>query len=270
MNESITVPSKVALKLGISLFSLIPALALHLVPTAAHASPIFAIGEGTGTTWTQAIADGNVVPVSSADGLTGAATSYYGDRLLNDPTLDGFLLQTATLIPDVLETDGNNETHLAMRMEWPVTGNNDPGNDVLDIAAWEYVYGVDPDLTNTFLQFTILARAGVTDLSLELIDVNGKAKGWFKPGPVTENWGVVTFDVNLNVPQNGFTVFQEPGFDLTSVAKIRLDETWRGKVVPVQVGSNAWDSLRVTPEPTAFTLLAFGGLMLARRRRRMR
>ncbi len=243
-------------------------IALNISLNSSFADPFFEIGEGTGTSWTQAIASGNVVPVTSGAGLTTAAISYYDDRLTADPALDGYALQTSTLIPDTLETDGYSEAHTAMRMEWPVTGNSDPGNDILDIAAWEYQYPdkAPQNLSDSFLQVSILAREGVSDLSVELIDINGKTKGWFKEGPVTESWGTVTFDTDIIGDQNSFKGKRDLGFDIEQVVKIRFDETWRGKVYNYTIAQNAWGKVILTPEPATLVLLALGGLILAKRR----
>ena len=62
---------------------------------------------------------------------------------------------------------------------------------------------------------------------------------------------------------------ETPGFDITNVTTIRLDEAGMFVTFPAQPGSstlwdwNAWDSLLIVPEPSSFSLVGFGFVALA-------
>jgi hypothetical protein len=165
-------------------------------------------------------------------------------------------------------------------MSW----DNGASSDVLTIAAWQYDYGIDPDLTGTVIDFTIYPPPGVWDVSLELIDASGNSRGWFQ-SMQAHSWtaGSIRPDVaGLQAPFNFF--FESPGFDITQVVAIRLDEAGVGGPVftippppgaPTTLGAwNAWDSLIVrplVPEPHAVAIwLLLGacfGLVAGWRRR---
>jgi hypothetical protein len=248
------------------------------IASAASASPLFAVGEGSSVSWTDAIQSGNVIPVRPADGLTNAAQQFYAQQVASDPDLTNFQLVQSALTPDILVEDGTGEMHQSLVMTW----DNDAPADVLNIAAWEYVYDVDPDLTKTTIDFTLYPPPGIWDVSLELIDSNGFSRGWFDSGPANF-WGAAWVRPDLASAQ-GFDFFwNDPGFDITQVVAIRLDEAGMGGPVfpappvgaPPIPGWNAWDSLQVkpVPEPAAITLLAisvaaagFTGLRGRRRR----
>jgi hypothetical protein len=72
---------------------------------------------------------------------------------------------------------------------------------------------------------------------------------------------------NMASPQGPFTVFfQDPLFDITQVAPIRLDEAGNSVTIPNPDSFglpvwNAWNHLTVSPkvpEPGSLTLLALG------------
>jgi hypothetical protein len=235
----------------------------------AHASPLFSIGEGSGTSWSDAIKAGNVVPVLAADGMTKLESDFYANEALVNGH-DGFQMRDAFLTPDLNVSDGF-DTHQAMVMAWQQLGTNDPGNDFGDVAAWEYVYDIDPDLTGLFLSFSLLAN-NVWDVSVELIDNLGRTKGWIRPGP-PPNWQNALIDLSSNAAnQGGFLLMPiTPGFDITMVTTIRFDESgiWSmpfaappaGTVFPPgPVGWNAWNHVAIIPEPSALVLAAAAAL----------
>ncbi len=251
----------------------------------AQALPTFRVGEG-GVPWN--IAGPGTLPggaqiraVQAADGLTGAAQEFY--------TQQGSPFE---LVDSNIEAIGpvtlNGQTHDALLMEWnPANMSAPPEN--LNIAAWEYVYGVDPDLRGTTIHFSVGVPGfppgtppplpPIWDISLELIDANGGSAGWFLPSPVF-GWTDYWIDPDNPMNQSGFLYFEDPtlGFDLSQVVAIRLDEAGTTTMFPVNPGGtafwdwNVWNHLEVesdpiVPEPATASLALLGLSVLVRRRR---
>lgn len=246
--------------------------ALLALAPAASASPLFSIGEGTGTSWDQAIANGNVRPVTASQGLTEAAVRFYTDSTQASAEFDSFALVDASLAPDLNIQDTAGEEHQSLVMSW----NNGSSDTELPIAAWEYVYDQDPDLRKTLIEFSLFAPPGIWDVSLELIDDQGRSRGWFLSMPPS-TWQVLQIDPNLLAPQSFQFFFDQPGFDIRRVVAIRLDEAGNAVTLPVPGGLpgtnwNAWNHLRVidVTEPTSLLLMVAGmfavGLVGVRRR----
>ena len=252
---------------------------IWLLSPAAQANPLFSIGEGGQQSWTDAFNSGVIRAVDpfKGDTLTGAAQAFYTSQV----GFGEFALVPSVITPDVNVTF-TPDTFSSLVMQWnpPVGGEN------LAVAGWEYVYGVDPDLTGTTINFSLgvpeeLDQFGnptglpaIWDLSVELIDVNGNARGWFLSMPAI-GWSFHRIIVNQGA-QTGFQFFEDPGFDITQVTTIRLDEAGMMVNFPAappgsQPGYwdwNAWNSLSVTPAPGTLALLTLGGLFAKRRRRR--
>ena len=241
---------------------------LLLAPVATTtASPLFHIGEGGTQSWTQSLASGLIQPATN---LSQSAQAFYQSQVDGDPDVTGFELAAATLTPDIVISDGS-ESHLSLVMGW-----DHPTNDtVIGVAAWDYVYDVDPDLTGTRLSFSLFAPPGVWDVSLELIDSAGRSRGWFLPMPAAV-WQTLVIRPDLAAAQGPFTFFHnQPGFDITQVVAIRLNESGILSMpfsVPNPSGSiawNAWNHLSVVPAPASGLLLALGlaGVFVGRRKR---
>jgi len=147
----------------------------------------------------------------------------------------------------------------------------------LAVAGWEYVYGVDPDLTGTLIDFSVFAPPGIWDVMLVLEDINMNKRRWLYSAPVP-GWGNFTINPALAAGQGPFGVFlDDPGFDVTMVTQIELYEAGNSVAFPFPgtgappVNWNAWNHLQVSfvPEPASVTLILFGAAGLIVRRRRI-
>ena len=262
-------------------------LILSIMGRSLHASPFVSIGEGGDQNWTAAMP--NIQPATS---LSYAANEFYNTQIGEEIGTTGqFVTDIEVVLPNLQPfnpvNDGN-EDHDSLVMSWD---DGEFGDTTLVVAAWEYVYPADPDLSGLMVHFSAWAPTGVWDLSLELIDVNGFSRGWFQghPGNLWTNYWL-NVDINplleAGNPQGPFNAFIEtPGFDLTQVVSIRLNESsinnpgmafidvdpTTGFVGPF----NAWNHLIVaapTPEPSTIGLALLGlfslGFALRRARRR--
>ena len=216
--------------------------------------PDVSIGEEGETSWSEALESGVVQPVEPGTDLTGAAHQFYDERVSLSDGESEFGLVHVNLIPDVVEVvDESGTAHLSLVMEFPDLIDRDPS--FLGIGGWDFLYGGATDLSQMVIEFSILAPRGIRDLSLEVIDTNGKTRGWFMPEPET-TWADYVIDPSKPAAQGKFTKYKgDSGFDIKKVVKIRLDETSRGStffrdVNPVTsspVAWNAWNDLRVRP-----------------------
>lgn len=254
---------------------LVPLLLSVFASSTTEASPLFSIGEGGEKTWTQAIADGNVVAVTPGGAVgPGSGLTYSANQFYTAQTAGNFEQSLVTLTPDIAISDGS-ESHQSLVMSWDPP-EDDP--DRLGVAAWDYVYDIDPDLTRTMLHFSLFPPPGVWDFSLELIDAAGRSRGWFASGPAPA-WATYWISPDIAAVQGPFTTFiDQPGFDITTVVAIRLDEAgMQSAPFPVDptfngLAWNAWNHLSITevPEPSTMVLLLTGGLGLVGYRLRRR
>lgn len=233
---------------------------LCLTALGAQSAVIVHVGEG-GESWATAIGDGRITaaldPVSS-----NAAQAFYTSQV----GAGGFVGVESQLTPDVPGVEDISATpHDALVMSWdvPPTGANP---DTLLVAAWDYNFqqqgGADLSTGSSMIHFSLNAPPGVWDVSLELIDVFGNARGWFLSMPPSV-WTDYWITVNDLTSQMFDFFFQDPGFDSSQVAGIRLNESGlvsaQFPLNPVSgqpIYWNAWDHLVVVvPVPPAVLLM---------------
>ena len=248
-------------------------LAQHAV-----AGPFFSVGDQSDESWTAALLfPGRIMPVTTADVSLAAADAFFlglgvttrfpepGDYNADDPVpLDD--LTGAPKSP--------------LLLSWEAIDLLPPTDYVF--GGWEYVYDIDPDLTGTLLEFSVLNPVGTQHLSLELIDNAGKSRGWFLSDPPNAGfWTDYSIQPDAALLQSPFEFFfNELDFDITQVVAIRLGSTAIDGIsitpsnpIPGRPPAwNAWGHLSVVPEPSTFTLAGLGliGLLAFGWRRRRR
>ncbi|HCZ15699.1 MAG TPA: hypothetical protein DHV85_14155 [Candidatus Accumulibacter sp.] len=220
------------------------------------------------TSWQQAITAGNIVPSANGDNLTQAALEFYVPQ--NVP----LEVVGATLTPGVNGvSDGQTTIDNTLVMSWDL-----PTSNALAIAWWDYRFStpLNMETGSSKIHFSVYPPPGVWDLSLELIDSNGRSRGWFRFGPANV-WDTFWISPNLGL-QNPFSFYwSDPLFDITQVVAVRFDESGMVSqpfpINPTGAGPawNAWNSLRIeVPEPTTLALMGLSLAVLggATRRRR--
>ena len=257
---------------------------------AASASPFFGIHEFQ--EWEEALGGGGgggrIVPVEGA---------IFEKMVLGDDRWpEVYRERTLFFTPDdptgglypIDDFDGE----AGLVMYWQA--NPDP--EGYSAAAWDYVYGEDPDLSGATIEFSIFPPWPSTHFSLNLIDGAGNYREWIWHAPDPADWvtgdpvagqwntlviNPATGTSNLN-PIALFT-HDVPGvpFDLGSINILRFDENippppagWVPVPPPgVPQGAwvyNLWNHVEVSPEPATLVLVGSGllGLVLRRRRRK--
>jgi hypothetical protein len=140
---------------------------------------------------------------------------------------------------------GNQE---GLMMAWG--SSNDLDNDI--IAAWEYVYDVDPDFSNALVDIDAHPPCfTINSISIGLKDVNGNLRSWAWNVPSTLPCGVTThITVNPSQGSSGASppansYYNDVAFDITQVVSIEFCEngTWVAGVPadPAGFGQNVWN-----------------------------
>lgn len=249
---------------------LIAALAIL---SSARAGATILVDIPTAGSWQQAIAAGNIVPSTAGANLTDAALQFYlpqGVPLAVEaarltPDFDGVSDPQATVIDNTLV------------MSWDL-----PSNDALAIAWWDYRFDplgstpVNLGSGSSMIHFSVYPPRGVWDLSLELMDVNGRSRGWFRFGPANL-WDTFWISPNLGL-QNPFSFYwSDPLFDITKVVAMRFNESgMQSQPFPIDPTTglavaawNVWDSVKVeVPEPGTLVLIGLSLSLLGLAARR--
>ena len=144
-------------------------------------------------------------------------------------------------------------------------------------SAYEFVYGTDPDLTNSTITLSVHPPATIIMVSFALKDINGAQCSWTwyvpaniassPPGPpttITINTNdIPSLGVNSSVPACSAFSYN-PGFDMTQVVSLLIGETFHntpGINPPPPPGQtlnfywNAWDSVSIqqnSPPPSVY------------------
>jgi hypothetical protein len=227
----------------------------------------FFIGEGGQISWADALQAGKITPASNP--LSGFAAQQFYASQIGQMGVTDVLPATGVRLTATGPLTVGNETHDSMVMSWEASA----AQTNLDVAAWDFHYGVDPDLTNSMIHFSIFPPPGVWDVSLELFDINGNSRGWFVGNP-PGGWGTFWIDPNGGLQAPFGVYINQAGFDITQVTTIRLNESSMGGTAFTLVDPttglpnpwNAWNHLRVTqvPEPGAWAALGACALSLMR------
>ncbi len=244
-------------------------VALFLLVSMTNASPIFSIN--TQAEWQTALNSGQVSEVVSSY----PALAHYGTEGID------YAVATPTL--SALSNAQSGGLGDGLQMEW-----GDDENDIAQVAAWEYTYDVDPDLTGMMLGLTVTPPASappvILQVSLTLTDTLGNWMSWFwdvippAPGPTGLPAGVASFlglDPTLHANQANSTSFVDGGFNHTIALSIIADElainpgpggvNWTNfPSAPLSTGLpvwNYWSGLSVTPVPVPPAVWLFGSAL---------
>jgi hypothetical protein len=241
------------------------------LPGQVLASPVFSLD--TFVEWNTAVDPGD-----PNDATVKPVTEWY-------PALDAYGIEGTdyVYVPPTIQAmtaEVSGEPDDGLLMTWG-DGGADP--DIPQVAAWEYTYPIDPDLTGKLLQLNVTPPTGILAVSLTLNDIAGGWRSWtwsVAPTLFANVPNPITIDPTVALNQAGSATFLEsvgPLFDVTQVVSIQADELAVGSAgwasfpagPPTTGGQpwNYWSTLQVVPEPTTISLLAVGLLSLVRRRR---
>ncbi len=183
-----------------------------------------------------------------------------------EPVKFGAPLPPDLYVCDGVPTDPQHPDEPGLVMAW---GNQNLPPDQDYSAAWKFMYGLDPDLSNCTISLKVHPPSFITNVSFGLTDINGKqcSWSWNVPGniPVTPPPTTITINTNniatlgINAPAPAAASFAiTPGFDITQIVSFFINETFHTTpgVFPAPVpgpGStqklywNAWDEFQVLP-----------------------
>ena len=240
-------------------------------------SALFSINSGM--EWQEALDNGQVQPVMPHE--WDEYMAQWKEFLLEgEPYPENEFMQAELYVHSGASSDvgGNGQTLPspgdALVMSW---GDESIKEGSLS-SAWQYNYGVDPDLSNCTITITVLAPqfSNVTGSQINVVsfgmkDVNGNVRAWYwNVGPAASTapikWGVpTTITINTAVP--GVTAanpvassyMSSAAFDITQVLVFIVDENanWIGGSANVPPPGtvnpkpwNLWSNLSVTKHPS--------------------
>ncbi|MCK5000187.1 MAG: hypothetical protein KAS23_11650, partial [Anaerohalosphaera sp.] len=244
-------------------FLLMALLLCVSVGTVVAGSPFFSIQGGM--EWQDALENGQVQPVMPHDW---DEYMVQWDQFL----VEGDPYPQNDFIPCELYVHSGPSSDLGegLVMAW----GNDNQPDGSFSSAWEYDYGVDPDLSNCTITISVLAPqfsnttgSQINAVSFGMKDMNGNIRSWhWAVGPASSTapikWGVpTTITINTAVPgvaaanpvATGY--MNNPGFNITLVQWFIVDENanWVGGPANVPPPGtivprpwNLWGQLSVT------------------------
>ncbi len=229
----------------------------------AQASPLFSLD--TYADWNAAVGT-TVAPVTEAY----PALAAYGTEGIN------YVYVTPQITAITAATSGQPDDGLLM--SWGDTGA-DPS--IPQVAAWEYTYPIDPDLTGKTLNLNVTPPTGILAVSLTLNDQFGGWASWtwgVSPTLIANAPNPIVIDPMIMGAQFGSATFMKSAaFDVTQVISIQADEMAVGSALwntfpagPPTAGTqpwNYWSTLSVTPEPATICLISLGALRVLRKRR---
>lgn len=251
---------------------LIPLLAI--ISCVAEAVPIFRVGSGGTQNWTQA--GTQVRAIDPAEGFTVPEQNFYNQRV-SDLGLNGFVRNQVRLSRDFNQPPSGPRGDLNLIASWV----HPPDPRTLGVSSWQYTYNDDPDLSGLTVEFGPFAPSGVQDISITLIDMDGRARGWFQSevDDDDDDWQEYVLDPEQGAQGPFDFFFDEAGFDLTRVISLRLNmsgyadvpfddpDPTTGELTPW----GAWNYLYVVPEPGSLLAILAGlaGLGIARGSRKV-
>jgi len=154
-----------------------------------------------------------------------------------------FRIPDLAVLPEIPQAPGE----AGVLMAWG--SSNDDGQNI--IAAWQYEFGQDPDLSRKKIHLCVFPPCNITSISFGMQDINGKMKSWdwtVGPGKAVPCSTQVCFWINLagGAGQAGATsYYMDPGFDITKVAFLMFDENgvWVDSLPPDpgNFGRRAWN-----------------------------
>ncbi|MFA5238506.1 MAG: hypothetical protein WC476_02185 [Phycisphaerae bacterium] len=170
--------------------------------------------------------------------------------------------------PQLYVYEGNDpcypQNDAGLVMAWGQGDQNAP--DTNYSAAWTYVYGEDPDLSNCTITLKVYPPSWMTYVSFGLTDTSNRTISWSwnVPVPIPDSMfttiTINTKDIGLGtaapVP-NATSFASNPNFDINNVASFIITEDghaptdWGTYIAPPPGGMgqfywNAWDSYSVT------------------------
>ncbi len=162
-------------------------LLLAAMSGVATATPYFRID--TELDWLDALGSGQISPVAAGE---------FEAMVLGDPQWPTEYQEATFCTPQLYVIEEEYQGEPGLVMAWGPQGPP-PTEPTRMAAAWDYTYPLDPDLTDTTIEFSIFPPVPSTMFSLNLIDGNGNYREWIwhagNPGEVPPGlWSTLIID----------------------------------------------------------------------------